>query len=38
MIAYLQNILLPYLTKTRKDLRLANTHPRPCLVIFDQFI
>ena len=35
MMAYLQNILLPYVTKTRKHLRLADTHP--CLVIFDQF-
>ena len=35
MMAYLQNILLPYVIKTRKDLKLANTHP--CLVIFDQF-
>ena len=34
-MAYLQNILLPYVIKTRKDLKLANTYP--CLVIFDQF-
>ena len=35
IMAYLRNILLPYVTKTRKDLGLVETHP--VLVIFDQF-
>ena len=35
IMAYLQNILLPYVTKTRKDLGLVETHL--VLVIFDQF-
>ena len=35
MVAYLHNILLPYIIKAREELKLTNTHP--CLVIFDQF-
>jgi len=35
MMVYLHNILLPYVVKTRQDLKLSSTHP--CLIIFDQF-
>ena len=35
MVAYLYNILLPYVTSTRKNLQLSDTFP--ALVLFDHF-
>ena len=35
MVAYIYNILLPYVTSTRKNLQLSDTFP--ALVLFDHF-
>ena len=35
MVAYIYNILLPYVTSTRKKLQLSDTFP--ALVLFDHF-